>query len=104
MVKSLLDRRNCWIIAAAVEQTLQSDQPDFSPNLGCLTASRLLDSKIPRGAHESGRLDREVPRARHRDIEETFILRRGEPLAALTPRLDPPGAGPCSGYRLAISR
>jgi hypothetical protein len=60
MVKSLLDQRNCWIIAAAVEQTLQSDQPDFS------RGARLLDSKIPRGAHEGGRLDREVPRARHR--------------------------------------
>jgi len=38
MVKSLLYQRNCTIIAAAVEQSLQSNQPDFSPE------SWLLDS------------------------------------------------------------
>jgi hypothetical protein len=41
MVKSLLDQRNCWIIALPVEQALHSAQPNFSRE------SRLLDSKSP---------------------------------------------------------
>jgi hypothetical protein len=41
MVKSLLDQRNCRIIAVAVEQSLQIDHPEFSPEswlLGCISA------------------------------------------------------------------
>ena len=48
----------------------------------------LLGSKIPCGAHEGRGLGRVVPRAYEGDVEEPGVLRRGEPLASLTPRLD----------------
>src|SRR6516165_166462 len=82
-------QRQGVLLAVAVEQSLQSDQADFSPNLGSLTASQLIDSKIPRSAHESGRLGREVARTtpRHRANLWSFAA-ANHLLAALSPRLD----------------
>src|SRR5271165_3870680 len=82
MTEGLLDQCNFRIIAAAVEQAFQSEQPYFRREL------RVLGSKIPRGAHEGRRLGRVVPRAHEGDVEEPSVFRRGEPLAAVTPRLD----------------
>jgi len=101
MVKSLLDQRNSRIIAAAVEQTLQTDQPNFSGE------SRLIDSKIPRSAHESGRLGREVAgtTARHRANLSSFAAANYLPCS---PRASIKSSNTCrrswSGYRLAVSR
>lgn len=76
--------------------------PISAPNLGSLTASRLLDGKIPRGAHESSRLDREVR------AHDTATSRKPSSFAAanLCPRLDQvqQHLSPLSGYRLARFR
>ena len=82
MTEGLLDQRNCRIIAAAVEQAFQSEQPNFRREF------RLLDSKSPRGAYESGRFGSEVPRTDQRDIDKPGVFRCREPLAALATHLD----------------
>ena len=61
---------------------MQREQPNFRREF------RLLGSKVARGADESSRLDREVPRTEQRDIEEPCVLRRRKPFAALAPRFD----------------
>ena len=92
MTEGLLDQRDFWIIAAAVEQAFQSEQPDFRREL------RLLGGEVPRGAHEGRRLGCVVPRAYECDVEEPGILCCSEPLAALTPRHDQVlAAGPVQG-------
>ena len=45
MIKGLLDQGNPRIIAASIEQSFQSEQPDFRREF------RLLGSKVPRSAH-----------------------------------------------------
>ena len=82
MTEGFLDQRDFRIIATTVEQAPQSDHPDLRREF------RLLGSKIPCGAHEGRGLGRVVPRAYEGDVEEPGVLRRGEPLATLTPRLD----------------
>ena len=82
MGEGFLDQRDLKIIATTVEHAPQSDHPNLRREF------RLLGSKIPCGAHEGRGRGSVVPRAQQGDVEEPGVLRRGEPLATLTPRLD----------------
>src|ERR1019366_7612446 len=79
MTEGLLDQRDFWVIATAVEQPPQSDHPELRREF------RLLGRKISRGAHEGRGLGCVVPRAYQGDVEEPSVFRRSEPLAALAP-------------------
>ncbi len=82
MIDRGLNKRHIWIIAAAIEQAFECDEPYFQSKW------RIFACKVASSTHERRRFDTRGTCAFERQIEEPSVLGRGKPLAAITACFD----------------